>query len=116
VLSGSRSLRFPPIVRYQLVLQFEGDTFDDFEQIVALEAALVERLGDLILLDSHDVGSDECKILVLTADPVGAFSGMSPVLERMGLLDAVVATYHPVGGKGHTVIWPENSASSSSIT
>jgi hypothetical protein len=100
-------------VRYQLALRFVGDTFDDFEEIVALESALVERLGDLILLDGRDVGSDECKIFVLTADPVRAFSGMSPVLERKGLLEAVVAAYRPVGGKDYTVIWPEDSASSS---
>jgi hypothetical protein len=103
-------------VRYHLALRFQGDTFDDFEEIVELEAALVERLGDLIVLDSHDVGSDECKIVVLTADPVGAFSGMSPVLERKGLLEAVVAAYGPVGSKDTTVIWPEDPASGSSIT
>ena len=97
------------MVRYQLLLRFEGDTFEDFEEIVELETALVERLGNLIVLDSHDVGSDECNILVLTADPVRAFSAMGQVLERKQLLEAVVASYRPVGGKDYTVIWPEDS-------
>jgi len=44
---------------------------------------------------------------VLTADPVLAFSSMSPVLDRRGLLEAVVAAYRPVGGKDYTVIWPK---------
>ena len=97
-------------MRYQLMLRFPGDAFDDFEQIVEIETALLERLGDLILLESHDMGSDDCKIFVLTADPARAFSGMSPILERKGLLDAVVATYRPIGGRDTTVIWPNDSA------
>jgi len=94
-------------VRYQLILRFQGDTFEAFEDIVELETALVERLGELIVLESRDVGSDECSIVVLTADPVLAFSSMSPVLDRRGLLEAVVAAYRPVGGKDYTVIWPK---------
>src|SRR5206468_9105810 len=83
--------RLPTIMRYQLVLRFPGDAFEAFEEIVELEAALSERLGDLILLDSREMGSDECSIVVLTTDPRLAFSGMSPVLDRKGLLEAVVA-------------------------
>jgi hypothetical protein len=99
----------PPIVRYQLVLRFPGDVFDEFEDIVELESALIERLGDLIALDGHDVGSDECRIALLTADPEGAFRGMRPVLERKGTLEAVVAAYRPVGSRDYTVIWPDGS-------
>jgi hypothetical protein len=102
-------------VRYQLILRFQGDTFDAFEDIVELETALLERLGELILLHSRDVGSDECSIVVLTADPVGAFRGMSPILDRRGLLDAVVAAYRPVGTKDYRVIWPEASPGDSNI-
>ena len=102
-------------MRYQLILRFQGDTFDAFEDIVELETALLERLGELILLDSRDVGSDECSIVVLTADPVLAFSGMSPILDRRGLLEAVVAAYRPVGAKDYTVIWPEASPGDSNI-
>ena len=32
-------------MRYQLVLRFPGDAFDEFDDIVALESELAERLG-----------------------------------------------------------------------
>jgi len=102
-------------MRYQLVLRFPGDAFEAFEEIVELEAALFERLGDLILLDSREMGSDECSIVVLTTDPRLAFSGMSPVLDRKGLLEAVVAAYRPIGAKDYAVIWPEDPAASSTL-
>ena len=84
-------------MRYQLILRFQGDTFDAFEDIVELETALLERLGELILLDSRDVGSDECSIVVLTPDPVRAFSGMSPILDRRGLLAGGARPVLPYG-------------------
>jgi hypothetical protein len=82
-------------MRYQLVLRFPGDAFDEFDEIVALETALAECLGELGMLENCDVGSDECRIALLTADPVRAF---------------IVAVYRPIGGKDYTVLWPSDSA------
>jgi hypothetical protein len=96
-------------VRYQLEFRFPGDAFDDFDEIVALETALAERLGELGVLDNHDVGSDECRIAFLTADPVRAFGDAKAVLERKGLLEAMVALYRPSGGRESIVLWPETS-------
>ncbi len=96
-------------MRYQLVLRFPGDAFDEFDEIVALETALAECLGDLGMLENRDVGSDECRIALLTADPVRAFGDAKTMLERKGLLDAIVAVYRPIGGKDYTVLWPSDS-------
>ena len=92
-------------MRYQLILRFPGDAFDDFDDIVELETALGER-GTV---ETHDVGSDECRIALLTADPVRAFSEAKAILERKGLLEASVALYRPVGAKDYTVLWPRES-------
>ena len=96
-------------MRYQLVLRFPGDAFDEFEDIVALESALAERLGGLGTLDNRDFGSDECRIALVTLDPVRAFGDAKTVLERKGLLEASVAMYRPIGGKDYTVLWPSDS-------
>ncbi len=96
-------------MRYQLVLRFPGDAFDEFDDIVDLESALVERLGVLGTLDNHDVGSDECRIALVTVDPVRAFGDAKAVLERKGLLEASVAMYRPIGAKDYTVLWPSDS-------
>jgi NAD-dependent SIR2 family protein deacetylase len=99
----------PSDVRYQLLLRFPGDAFDDFEDIVDLESELAERLGEQAAVETHDVGSDECRIALLTADPVRAFDHAKAVLEQKGLLEASVALYRPVGGKDYTVLWPRDS-------
>lgn len=96
-------------MRYQLLLRFPGDAFDNFEDILDLEAELAERLGKQAATETHDVGSDECRIWLLTADPAGAFDDAKAVLERKGLLEASVALYRPVGGKNYTVLWPRES-------
>ena len=101
-------------VRYQLLLRFPGDAFEEFDDIVELETALADRLGGLGMLDNRDVGSDECRIALLTADPVRAFDDAKAVLERKGLLDASVAMYRPVGGKDYTVLWPTDSGTETS--
>jgi len=101
----SRARHDAEAVRYQLILRFPGDAFDDFDDIVELETALGER-GTV---ETHDVGSDECRIALLTADPVRAFSEAKAILERKGLLEASVALYRPVGGKDYTVLWPRES-------
>ena len=93
-------------MRYQLVLRFPGDAFDEFDDIVALESALVERLGVLGTLENRDFGSDECRIALVTPDPLRAFGDAKTVLERKGLLEASVAMYRPIGGKEYTVLWP----------
>ena len=96
-------------MHYQLILRFPGDAFDDFEEIVALEGALAERLGVLGVLENRDVSSDECRIAFLTPDPVRAFGDAKSLLERKGLLEAMVALYHPSGSRESTVLWPSES-------
>ncbi len=93
-------------MRYLLILRFPGDAFDDFDEIVALEGALAERLGELGVLDNHDVSSDECRMAFLTPDPVRAFGDAKGLLERKGLLEAMVALYHASGSRESTVLWP----------
>ena len=49
-------------MRYQLVLQFEPNTMDDFDQLVILEGKLIEELGSVATVDGHDFGSGEFNI------------------------------------------------------
>ena len=56
-------------MRYQLVLQFEPNTMDDFDQLVILEGKLIEELGSVATVDGHDFGSGEFNIFVLTDEP-----------------------------------------------
>src|SRR5476649_2119978 len=96
-------------MRYQLTLQFSGDSLADHDAMVALEDELSEQLGNVADVDGHDVGSGETNIFISTSDPVAAFHRVRPVLERTQHLQAVTAAYREVGSERYTVIWPEDS-------
>lgn len=96
-------------MQYQLTLQFRGDSFGDYEVMVALEDELTEQLGDSADVDGHDCGSGETNIFIFTSDPAAAFLRVRPVLERTQHLQAVTAAYREVDGERYTVIWPESS-------
>jgi len=40
---------------YQLVLQFRGDTLEDYDEMIALENELIEELGNSADVDGHDM-------------------------------------------------------------
>jgi hypothetical protein len=96
-------------MRYQLVLQFRGDSLADFDQMVALEDRLVEDLGDSADVDGHDCGSGETNIFIFTSDPAGTFWRIRQTLKQEGRLDAVTAAYREVDGEEYTLLWPEGT-------
>jgi len=97
-------------MRYQLVLQFRGDTLADYHKMIALEDRLAEDLGDSADVDGHDCGSGETNIFIFTCDPATTFEKVRQTLEQEGRLDAVSAAYRETTGERYTVVWPESSA------
>ena len=96
-------------MRYQLVLQFRGDSLADYDQMIAVEDRLIEALGDSADVDGHDAGSGETNIFIFTSDPVATFRQAQPVLQSMDQLTGVTAAFRDVDGEQFTVIWPEGS-------
>ena len=103
-------------MKFKLVLQFRGDTLDDYDQLIALEDDLVEQLGDSADVDGHDMGCGELNIFILTRDPVRTFSRVRPVLERSKIMQTVTAAYRRIEGEHYTIIWPKDSTTKFSLT
>ena len=102
-------------MKYQLVLQFRGDSLADFDAMVALEDQLIKDLGHLAKVDGHDCGSGETNIFIFTSDPAITFWRVRHTLQRAGRLDAVTAAYREVQGASYTVLWPEDSQKEFSV-
>ena len=94
-------------MRYQLVLQFRGDTLADYDAMVALEDRLIEDLAHSAKVDGHDCGSGETNIFIFTTDPAATFWRVRQTLQREGRLQTVTAAYREVAGESYTVLWPE---------
>jgi hypothetical protein len=97
-------------MRYQLVLQFRGDTLTDYDQMIALEDQLIEDLGHSAEVDGHDCGSGETNIFIFTCDPAATFWRVRQTLNQEGRLEGVTAAYREVASEQYTVLWPEGSA------
>jgi hypothetical protein len=96
-------------MKYQLVLQFRGDTIADYDTMIALENRLIEDLGHSAKVDGHDCGSGEANIFIFTQDPASTFWRVRHTLAREGRLQSVTAAYRAVDGDRFTVLWPEGS-------
>jgi hypothetical protein len=100
-------------MRYQLVLQFRGDSLVDYDQMIVLEERLAEELGHSAEVDGHDCGSGETNIFIFTSDPAGTFRRIRQTLKRQGRMESVAAAYRPIHGKQLSekfiVIWPQVS-------
>ena len=103
-------------MRYQLVLQFRGDAFADYDAMVALENRLIEDLGHSAEVDGHDCGSGESNIFIFTSDPSATFWRVRQTLQQEGRLQAVTAAYREVENEHFTVLWPEGSQADFRVT
>ena len=61
-------------MKYQLVLQFNASSIEDFDAMVALEEDIERVLGENHEVDGHDYGSGEMNIFVHTNDPAQALA------------------------------------------
>ena len=97
-------------MRYQLVLQFQGDSVSDYDALLVLEGWLIEALGNSAEVDGHDVGSGETNIFVITDTPEATFGRVKVVLEKLDLLSDVTAAHRLASGDHYTLVWPEHSS------
>ena len=93
-------------MKYQLVLQFPSDAFDDESAVATLERALIELLGDDAYVDGIDLGPAETSVFIFSADPAITFCRVTPLLERKELLESVTAAHRQTDIERYTVIWP----------
>lgn len=94
---------------YQLVLQFRGDSLDDYDTMIGFEDDLIAELKGVAKVDGQDMGSGEANIFILTSDPRGTLERAKSVLKRRKRLETTIAAYRPADGENYTIIWPEGS-------
>jgi len=95
-------------MKYQLVLQWPASAIKDYDAIIAVENALVEKLTKANDVDGHDAGSGEVNIFIRTDDAQRAFNEVKAILgTRDFWVDARVA-YRAVAGSEYTILWPKD--------
>lgn len=94
-------------MRYQLVLQVDGSSIEDFDDLLKLELDLGLGLGSEHVLDGHDFGSAEMNIFIHTDKPDEAFKISKGILATTKM-DKVVVAYRDFDSEDYEVIYPEN--------
>jgi hypothetical protein len=93
-------------MRFQLVIQFEANTLEDFDQLVEFEGNLAEELGGTGEVDGHDFGSSEFNIFVLTNEPLAAFERSQKLVRNQKLRSPIRVAYREVTGEYSVTLWP----------
>ena len=92
-------------MKYQLVLQFEAVSMEDFDRLVVLEDQLIEKLGDLATVDGHDFGLGKFNIFLLTDAPAAAFRKAREIVATQGVPNVMRSAYRELDGEDYVILW-----------
>jgi len=94
-------------MRYQLVIQFQATSVDEFDCLIAFEESLTEWLRDSAVVDGHDFGTGEFNIFALTDAPAIAFERLQSFRSALPVNRMRVA-YRELQGESFVILWPPN--------
>ena len=97
-------------MRYQLVLQFTANTPDDFDQLVALEEKVFDKLDNTAVVDGHDFGQSEFNIFILTDQPAAVFDKARRIVSDRRLQEGMRAAYRELTAENYVILWPSTFA------
>lgn len=93
-------------MKYQLEIQLPITSSNDFDTLIKLENALIDRLADQHEVDGNDFGSGTMTVFILTDDPDQAFEASKSLLTPMGLL-AIAQIMYRAYPEGQSIpLWP----------
>jgi hypothetical protein len=93
---------------FQLVLQFSAAEMRQFDELVALEEELIQKLPPTSEVDGHDFGSGEFNIFILTTEPREAFDAARKVIKEGAFQNQFRAAYRERGKNEYVILWPEH--------
>ena len=102
-------------MKYQLVLQFQAESVQEFDELVVLEELLVENLPLHSQVDGHDFGSGEFNIFILTDQPKESFHAAEKTIQHYRPPQTLKVAYREVGQNNFVILWPPNLRNSKSL-
>jgi len=93
-------------VKYKLVLQWPYPSSSDGVGLLSTEGLTEKAIGELGVVDGHDIGSGEMNVFVHTKKPRSAFEKAKPLLFLMGQLPEMKAGYRDFDEDDYAPIWP----------
>ena len=94
-------------MKYQLTLQFQESSIEDYDWLIEIEEKIENTLHTSHEVDGHDFGSGEMNIFILTNNPNEAFKEINNNLALNGI-KTMKAAYRELEGEKYTVLWPKD--------
>ncbi|SRR6266404_6136596 len=94
-------------MKYQLVLQWPAVSEADYDRMISLEEMIERGLGDVGIVDGHDIGSGEMNIFVHTDNPKPVFEKIKALLAVGGHLQELKAGYRNFEEDEYTAVYPD---------
>jgi hypothetical protein len=92
---------------YQLVIQFPGETEEDFDLLIEMEDKLEVSLDSSSDVDGHDFGCEEMNIFIYSSKPEECFEQVKNILTGMADITAMKAAFRHVDSEDFTILWPK---------
>ncbi|MDR6644057.1 MULTISPECIES: hypothetical protein [Luteibacter] len=96
---------------YQLVLQWWQPNLPSFDELLAIEEALIEVIGQGGDVDGHDVGASECNIFIETENPEACFEKVRARFDTAPWFADLYVGYRRMDSDVFTPVWPESMPS-----
>jgi hypothetical protein len=93
-------------MKYQLVLQFQAESVQEFDELVLLEELLVKKLPLDSEVDGHDFASGEFNIFILTDQPEQTFRTAEQIIQQYRPPQKLKAAYRELGQNSFVILWP----------
>jgi len=90
-------------MEYQLVIEFTGDSPENFQRVTDLQEILDENLKSGTV-DGNDVGRGIINIFIITEDPLICFGEVIEIIS--GRLAPTAAGYRPLESEDYVRLWP----------
>jgi hypothetical protein len=95
-------------MKYQLVLQWPSSSSTaEYDRLISLEETIRDGLGELGVVDGHDIGSGEMNIFIHTDEPVLAFERAKLLLDPGNALGEMKAGYREFDEDEYAAIYPQ---------
>jgi len=95
-------------MKFQLVFQWPAATIKDYDEMIAIEDTLVQRLGRFGKVDGHDVGSGQTNIFVHTDYPEQTLIQIMRIFGSKDFMIDLRAAYREISGEKYTILWPKD--------
>jgi hypothetical protein len=93
-------------MNYQLVLQWNASSLDDYDEVVEIEEMLSRSLTAGSEVDGHDMGSGQANIFIHTADPHRTFDELKALLGDAPIWRDARVAFRERAGNVYSTLWP----------